>query len=260
MIQCPSSATMTQRENSESICKTILGRWRNREILYLLMIIWRSFSHGLVTQVFKSDCIHSPRGKILLKIVTNLVLPTCYQLHRHTRGKSNGIMDACCKIWQKHGRLGICIRFDHLLGKIDVLAYETVSTKHTVQWRPKNVGYGSNMECLPRKTITINTMPLVRILKPVRTHVLITCVLRTRHKATGFKVYSSEFWSFFGEIVHFLWFHYFLKNGNVHSLLYCFHIFFFLKHSESRNCPRSQWCSWHLDIWTEPICFLQLCV
>lgn len=229
-IQCPSSATMAQRENSESICKTILGKWRNRGILYLLMIIWRSFSHGLVTQVFKSDCIHSPRVK---KYYLRW-WQTWYCLHAIS---FTGIQEArvmgswmlAARFWQKHGRLGICIRFDHLLGKIDVLAYETVSMKHTVQWRPKNVGYGSNMECLPRKTITINTMPLVRILKPVRTHVLKTCVLRTRHKATGFKVYSSEFWSFFGEIVHFLWFHYFLKNGNVHSLLYCFHIFFLFK-------------------------------
>lgn len=86
-----------------------------------------------------------------------------------------------------------------------MVAYEAVSTKHTFQWKPKNFGYGRNMECLPRKTITINTMSLVRILKPVRNLVLITCVLRTGHKATGFKVYSSEFWSFFfGEIVRFL--------------------------------------------------------
>lgn len=142
--------------------------------------------------------MHSPRGK---KCYLRW-WQTWYCLHAIS---FTGIQEArvmgswmlAARFWQKHGRLGIRIRFDHLLGKNDVLAYEAVSTKHMFQWRPKNVGYGRNMECLPRKTITINTMPLVRILKPVRTHVLITCVLRTRHKATGFKVYISEFWSFF---------------------------------------------------------------
>lgn len=261
MIQCPSSPTMAQMENCEIIFKTILGKWRNRGVvLYLLKIIWRSFSHGLVTHVFESDYIQSPREKYYLRWWL-----TWYCLHgisftgiQNARVMGSWMLPA--RFWQMHGRLGICISFDQLLGYNDMVAYEAVSMKRMFQWRPENIGYGRNMEHLPRKTIAINTMASVRKLKYIRTHVLITCVLRTGHKATGFKDYSIEFWSFLVKLFLFMIPLLSVECEYSLSTLLFSYFFFFLRYSESRMVLYLSGYSYHLDIWMELICFLKFCI
>lgn len=149
-----------------SIChhSIIAKLWTNLQD-YPLKMEW--FWHALFTKdLEKIFPWSSPTGiwkwlhswskgaKLLLNMVTNLVLSTWYELHRHARSKGDGIMNASCKILAKAWEFRHTFQ-DYLLEDNDIEVYEAVSVKRKFHWRPKNVGYGRNMECLPGKTIVI---------------------------------------------------------------------------------------------------------